>query len=461
METCAIFAFFNDSIPPQWHFHLLVETMRAITFSIYVFIAILCAQSEAFLSSKVRYSSTSANFVRHSFCAHALNNNDEIKDLSLEKMSGVFEKADKPLLAQPTSTPILQRFAEASEFSKTLWDFSRPHTIVGSGLSVIAIFLFATPPDLWFTPLFRSSLLSTLAPSLLMNLYITGLNQLTDIEIDKINKPYLPLASGSLRRSHGIAAVVASLLAALAFAFKSASWPLQLTLLGSCFLGTIYSLPPFRLKRFPLLAAFCILVVRGSLVNIGFFLRAKQMIEGSNSILSRGLLASCTAFPECTALAAFFAIFGVVIAIMKDVPDIAGDRAFSIASFSVRLGPRKTFDFSVNLLLALLGGSAVGSIGSVLALVRNGGIGAIVSGVGLKTASTAASLACNGIPSTNIRIGARLSLGALFGLMATHAYRKSRTVDPESSKGVFEYYMYLWKVFYWCYAVLPIAATAI
>ena len=34
-------------------------------------------------------------------------------------------------------------------------------------------------------------------------------------------------------------------------------------------LGTAYSLPPFRLKRFPILAAFCILVVRGSLVNLG------------------------------------------------------------------------------------------------------------------------------------------------------------------------------------------------
>ncbi|XP_020976068.1 aromatic prenyltransferase PT2, chloroplastic-like isoform X5 [Arachis ipaensis] len=31
--------------------------------------------------------------------------------------------------------------------------------------------------------------------ALFMNIYIVGLNQLSDIEIDKINKPYLPLAS--------------------------------------------------------------------------------------------------------------------------------------------------------------------------------------------------------------------------------------------------------------------------
>ena len=87
-----------------------------------------------------------------------------------------------------------------------------------------------------------------------MNLYITGLNQVTDIEIDRINKPYLPLASGKLSKTTGIWIVLASLAMSLVN-YKNMEWPLQLTLLGSAFLGTIYSLPPFRLKRFPLLAA--------------------------------------------------------------------------------------------------------------------------------------------------------------------------------------------------------------
>ena len=38
----------------------------------------------------------------------------------------------------------------------------------------------------------------------LANLYIVGINQLSDIEIDKVNKPYLPLASGELSVKTGI-----------------------------------------------------------------------------------------------------------------------------------------------------------------------------------------------------------------------------------------------------------------
>ena len=50
-----------------------------------------------------------------------------------------------------------------------------------------------------------------------------------------------------------------------------------------------------RLKRFPLLAALCILTVRGSLINLGFLLDAKnQMVEPIGS----RLVAAVVAFPE-------------------------------------------------------------------------------------------------------------------------------------------------------------------
>lgn len=64
--------------------------------------------------------------------------------------------------------------------------------------------------------------------------------------------------------------VVGSLLAGLGLGlvpspFASAS--LLWVLVGSVILGTSYSLPPLRLKRFPFLAAFCIITVRGALVR--------------------------------------------------------------------------------------------------------------------------------------------------------------------------------------------------
>ncbi|MCB0286844.1 MAG: UbiA family prenyltransferase, partial [Calditrichaeota bacterium] len=41
-----------------------------------------------------------------------------------------------------------------------------------------------------------AALLLALASCLGANIYIVGLNQITDIDIDRINKPDLPLASG-------------------------------------------------------------------------------------------------------------------------------------------------------------------------------------------------------------------------------------------------------------------------
>ena len=69
--------------------------------------------------------------------------------------------------------------------------------------------------------------------------------------------------------------------------------------------------------------AFCILVVRGSLVNMGFFFQAKAAILATQSKqLPTSILTACQMYPESVLLTTFFAIFGVVIALMKDVPDV-------------------------------------------------------------------------------------------------------------------------------------------
>ena len=96
---------------------------------------------------------------------------------------------------------------------------------------------------------------------------------------------------------------------------------LQATLLGSAFLGTIYSLSPFRLKRFPLLAATCIFSVRGLLINVGFYAHALVSSFGG---LGGTLLSLPLRDVRCGMAALFFVVFGVIIALMKDVPDLKG-----------------------------------------------------------------------------------------------------------------------------------------
>lgn len=227
---------------------------------------------------------------------------------------------------------------------KDVWDFSRPHTIIGSSISILSVYLFSIPRAFWGTRLFLEGFLKALLPSLLANVYVTGLNQVTDIEIDRINKPYLPLASGNMSKSMGVSLVTLCGILATLLVWNASTF-LKSAVLGSMFLGTIYSLPPFRLKRYPLLAAFCILTVRGALVNVGFFFDAKKSVLnqplGSLSDMLR-------MYPESFFANLFFAIFGLVIALMKDVPDVSGDTENNIRTFSVRLGSKTMFRYTIH-----------------------------------------------------------------------------------------------------------------
>jgi homogentisate phytyltransferase/homogentisate geranylgeranyltransferase len=267
-----------------------------------------------------------------------------------------------------------------------------------------------------------------------MNLYITGLNQLTDIEIDKINKPYLPLASGALSYSHGLFIVLGSFFAALKLT-SPVSYPLKMTVVGSAIFGTIYSLPPFRLKRFPLLAAICIVAVRGSLVNLGFYLQAKTAVMGipvGNSLME--LMKTATSqFPESVAATAFFAVFGTIIAIMKDIPDIVGDRLFSIPSFSVKLGAKRVFAFAWQLLFSLLSLSAFACSASVVPTLLQVGANRVTVG----------------------NLISRLACSVVLFALSKDVRKRASVVKPEDSDSVFKYYMQMWNIFYACYIILP------
>lgn len=261
-----------------------------------------------------------------------------------------------------------------------------------------------------------------------MNLYITGLNQITDVDIDKINKPNLPIAAGDLSMKNAIIIVTISLILSL---LMGAAHPvlgskgLNIALWGSGILGTMYSLPPFRLKRFPLLAAFCIVAVRGTIINAGFFAHAKAAAFGGGT--ATGVLSCLKNDVRCLYSSLFFAVFGIVIALMKDVPDAVGDKLFNIKSFTVRIGQKTVFHSMRRLLFLLFLGVSGGFIrGAVQATTT-------MTGVSRAIVAFAAFMA-----GTSVRLEARV-------------------VNPEDSSMVYQYYMHLWKLFYLSYLVLPFA----
>lgn len=131
--------------------------------------------------SRIAALSINADDGRDEGCCHPIEivtgNND-----GLEK-----SKSSPPPPSQSTST------LSKPSFPLVLWRFTRPHTIIGSAIAIPSIFLLAAPTyQSFFTMRSFVSLIYAAVPSLFMNLYITGLNQITDVEIDKINvSPYI------------------------------------------------------------------------------------------------------------------------------------------------------------------------------------------------------------------------------------------------------------------------------
>ncbi|TVP70508.1 MAG: homogentisate phytyltransferase [Leptolyngbya sp. LCM1.Bin17] len=223
-----------------------------------------------------------------------------------------------------------------------LWKFWRPHTVIGTSLSVVgvgSIVLAGLPPgDIPPVQALMPLIAIAAMACLLGNLYIVGLNQLEDIEIDRINKPHLPLAAGEFTVTDGRWIVGLAGLGALGLAALGGPWLLA-TVALSLGIGTAYSLPPVRLKRFPFWASFCILAVRGAVVNLGLFLHVSDRLGQPLTVPAR-----------MWALTGFIVLFSIAIALFKDIPDIEGDRRYGISTLSVKLGQRAVFNLARGIL---------------------------------------------------------------------------------------------------------------
>ncbi len=216
------------------------------------------------------------------------------------------------------------------------WQFSRPHTIIGTSLSVWGVYAIALARSQSFAfsqGINHSSLLSVLGAWLAClcgNVYIVGLNQLEDVAIDQINKPHLPLASGEFSLSTGKLIVAITGVLSLLIAWLQSPYLLGMVAI-SLAIGTAYSLPPIRLKRFPVWAALCIFTVRGAVVNLGLFLHYSYRLTIPRTVW---------------ALTLFVIVFTVAIAIFKDIPDLEGDRQYQISTFTIALGQERVFNLA-------------------------------------------------------------------------------------------------------------------
>ncbi|KAL0743876.1 hypothetical protein Bca4012_085389 [Brassica carinata] len=236
------------------------------------------------------------------------------------------------------SDPVLDRIAR---FQNACWRFLRPHTIRGTALGSTALVTRALIEN---THLIKWSLvlkaLSGLLALICGNGYIVGINQIYDIGIDKVNKPYLPIAAGDLSVQSAWLLVIFFAVAGLTVVgFNFGPFITCLYSLG-LFLGTIYSVPPFRMKRFPVAAFLIIATVRGFLLNFGVYHATRAAL---------GLSFQWSA--PVAFITSFVTLFALVIAITKDLPDVEGDRKFQISTLATKLGVRNIAFLGSGLLL--------------------------------------------------------------------------------------------------------------
>ncbi len=220
---------------------------------------------------------------------------------------------------------------------KILWQFSRPHTVIGTTVSIIALQILALERYAPSVQEICLNLAITWLACILANIAIVGLNQIFDVPIDRINKPHLPLPAGEMTLSEAWSIVGVCSVVSLAIAVYSGLF-LSLTVALSLLIGACYSLPPIRLKQYAFWSAFCIVAVRGLVINLGLFAHFTHGELPTNLVWL---------------LTIFMLGYGIVIALCKDLVDVAGDRQFGIATFSVLWGKEVIFQRSQQLLLAL------------------------------------------------------------------------------------------------------------
>ncbi|XP_057982844.1 homogentisate solanesyltransferase, chloroplastic [Malania oleifera] len=298
-----------------------------------------CSCRPSDLSFKCSSSSCSLHLIRRISCSRPVSN-PHYNHFSIWASSQVGAAGSNPV------------FNKVSEFKDAFWRFLRPHTIRGTALGSIALVaraLIENPNLIKWSLLLKA--FSGLLALICGNGYIVGINQIYDIGIDKVNKPYLPIAAGDLSvRSAWFLVLFFAVTGLLIVGLNFGPFITSLYCLG-LFLGTIYSVPPLRMKRFPIIAFLIIATVRGFLLNYGVYYATRAAL---------GLTfewSSPVAF-----ITTFVTLFALVIAITKDLPDVEGDRKFQISTLATKLGVRNIAFLGSGLLV-------LNYIGSILAAV--------------------------------------------------------------------------------------------
>jgi 4-hydroxybenzoate polyprenyltransferase len=208
-------------------------------------------------------------------------------------------------------------------------DLARPFTLVAPALGFLsgaATAYGAAPRGGWHAGLVAAPLIGS-AMAALLNAGNNALNQIYDLDIDRVNKPKRPLPSGRLTIGQAWLFTAISYALALALAWLVAPqgrhecfWLVAVA--GVCTL--LYSVPPFRTKRLGIWANVTIAIPRGVLLKVAGWSSVKTVM---------GL--------EPWYIGAIFGLFLLGATTTKDFADMDGDRRGGCRTLPIQYGVRR------------------------------------------------------------------------------------------------------------------------
>ena len=216
---------------------------------------------------------------------------------------------------------------------KAFIELCRPFTMLAPAVGVYAGAMMAAEGDWPYAMCIVAAIVGGL-----INAASNALNQITDLDIDRMNKPDRPLPSG--RMSIGTAAVTATvlylvcLIAAFALGFG-----FFLVILVGAILSVAYSMPPIRTKNNPLLANPTMAIARGILLILAGYVVQLELGMESASLAEHARLIFSNSAPWAAGVIMFLFLLGA--ASTKDFADIEGDKAYGARSIPVVLGIRR------------------------------------------------------------------------------------------------------------------------
>lgn len=206
-------------------------------------------------------------------------------------------------------------------------DLARPFTLLAPTLGFIAggiIALFVPFADGYHPALTYIFPIAVGALSAaLLNAASNTINQIFDLEIDKINKPMRPLPSGRIKKFKAWIFALLCYGASFGLAILVPNRQFLFIVLLTAFLTYAYSGPPFRTKRFGWGANLTIAIPRGMLV----------LVAGWSAVRSIW-------HPEPWFIGLILGLFVFGAATTKDFSDIEGDEANGVRTLPIIYGVR-------------------------------------------------------------------------------------------------------------------------